>query len=63
MSDPHHDLGRDVGIAVAKVAPPFIAWLSPNAILVWLSIVYVLLQMAFLLWKWSFDARKRREGL
>lgn len=53
MSDAHHQLARDVGVSVAKIAPPVAVWsLGLNNVLAAVSIVYVALQIAFLLWKW-----------
>lgn len=53
MSDAHHDLGRDVGVAVAKILPPVAVWsFGLNDVLVMVSIVYVVLQILHLLLKW-----------
>lgn len=53
MSDAHHDLARDAGTAVIKIIPPVAVWtLTLNNVLAAVSILYVVLQIAFLLWKW-----------
>jgi hypothetical protein len=53
MSDAHHDLGRDVGVAVVKILPPVAVWsFGLNDVLVMVSIVYVVLQIIHLLLKW-----------
>lgn len=60
MSDTHHALGRDIGSAVAKTLPPAAVWtLTANDWLAVVSILYVLLQAAYLIWKWRRDALQR----
>lgn len=53
MTDAHQQLGRDIGAAVAKTIPPIAVWtLTLNNVLAGLSIIYVLLQIGHLVWKW-----------
>ena len=55
------DLGREAGAAVVKASPGFVLWLlNPPNLLIILSLVYVALQIARLLWKWRRDANKGR---
>jgi hypothetical protein len=62
MTDPH-DIGREAGEAVVKAAPGFVLWLiNPPNLLLLLSIVYVVLQIGFLLFRWRREWMKRGEG-
>jgi hypothetical protein len=57
VSPAHHDIGRDATSAVVKAIPPVAVWsFTLNDWLAAVSILYVLLQVAHLIWKW------RREG-
>ena len=63
MSQTHQELGRDVGAAVVKVFPPALVWsLTLNDWLAIVSIVYVLMQGAYLAWKWRREWKKRAAG-
>lgn len=59
MNDPH-DIGRQVGVEVAKAAPPVLAWVMnlQGALLV-LSVAYVAMQIAYLAWKWRREWKRR----
>jgi hypothetical protein len=59
MSDQHNDLAREAGVAVAKIVPPVAVWtLTLNNVLAALSILYVVLQTAYLVWKWRRDLKR-----
>lgn len=48
-----HDIIRESGFAFLRTAPPaFVAAISLNQWVVALTGVYVLLQIAFLIWRW-----------
>lgn len=54
------DLARELGHAAVKVAPPAaVLALPPNELLAWVSIAYVLMQTAYLVWKWRREWRRR----
>jgi hypothetical protein len=62
MSVPDHDLGREAGVEIAKLIPPVAVWtLTLNDVLAALSILYVLIQIAFLARKWWLIEKARRE--
>lgn len=59
MSHPSHDLGRDIGMAFAKATPPVtISALTLNEWAAIATFVYVVLQTAYLVWKWRREWRK-----
>lgn len=61
MSDPRHELTRDVGVALAKLSPPVtVAALTLNEWVAIATIVYLVIQIAHLVWKWRRDARTPR---
>jgi hypothetical protein len=60
MSDASHDLAREAGSAVVKVIPPIAIWsITLNDWLAFVSILYVLVQFAYLIWKWQRHSRRR----
>lgn len=60
MQQAHHDLGRDVTSAIAKTLPPAVVWsLTLNDWLAIVSIIYVLMQGCYLVWKWRREWKKR----
>lgn len=57
--DQPFDPARDIGHAIIKAAPPAAVWvLHLSDVFVLLSIVYVVAQLSYLLWKWHREARK-----
>lgn len=60
MSEPAHDLARDVGSAVATTVPPAAVWaVTLNEVVGLLTIAYILLQACFLIWRWRRQATGR----
>lgn len=54
------DMAREIDHAVVKAAPPAaVLAMPPNEILAWVSILYVLLQGAYLVWKWRREWKRR----
>lgn len=56
------DKAGDIGVATAKAAPPALAYVSGltvNDLIAWLTVGYLPLQGAYLLWKWRKEAAKR----
>jgi hypothetical protein len=54
MTDAPQSLARDAGAEAVKLIPPVAVWsLTLNNVLAAVSIAYVLLQIAFLVWKWQ----------
>lgn len=59
MSQPS-DMGRDVGVAVAKAFPPLTVWsLTMNEWVAIATLLYIALQAAYLAWKWIREATAR----
>lgn len=54
------EMAREIGHAVVRVAPPAaVLAMPPNEILAWVSIAYVILQGAYLIWKWRREWLRR----
>lgn len=50
---------RDVGIALAKATPPLTVYaLTLNEWVAVATILYIIMQGAYLVWKWRRDARR-----
>lgn len=48
-----------VGTAVAKTTPAVaVATLTADRLVVWATLAYIILQAAYLLWRWRRDAKK-----
>lgn len=57
----HHTLIREVGVASLKAAPPItVSLLTLNEWVAVATLGYVLLQAAYLIWKWRRESRKRQ---
>ena len=57
----------DIGVEVAKATPPVVvtaaATLSDfdvSKLLAWVTVLYVLLQAGYLIWKWRGEWKRRR---
>lgn len=60
MNAPPSEMVSDVVRAGLKAAPPVTVWaLTLNEWLAVASIFYIALQAAYLVWRWTGDARKR----
>lgn len=60
MSD-QPSMTQDVGVALAKAFPPVTIWaLTLNEWLAIASIVYIIAQLAYLIWKWVREAKRRK---
>ena len=54
MAQQHHDMVRDVTMAGAKLLPPTTVWaLTLNEWVAVATILYIALQAAHLIWKWT----------
>lgn len=60
MSDHVQAMGKEAGAAILKTLPPWLTWaVQPNNLLLVLSIIYVVMQIANLAWKWRREWRAR----
>ncbi|WP_419653972.1 hypothetical protein ACN3VN_05105 [Xylella fastidiosa] len=51
----------DAGFAVVKSAPPVsVAFLTADKLVTLATLFYVLLQAAYLIWRWTRDAKAKR---
>lgn len=58
----HQTLGHELASAVARTVPPVAVYsLTLNAWLAIASILYVVLQAAYLIWRWRTQALSRAE--
>jgi membrane protein implicated in regulation of membrane protease activity len=66
MSHPGHDPARLLGGVVAKSTPPGVVtlwtWMTGNlpTVVALATLVYIALQIAYLLWRWVREVRQRR---